>query len=252
MNSDFKGLIAVISGAGSGIGLAVAKKLKAQGAEVFGLDLSAGELENSGAGIWIQCDIASDESVDLAFKEITGKVSKIDILVNNAGIGAQGGVEATTTEEWSKVLNINVIGTSRVSSAALPLMRKSSDGAIVNTCSVVATVGIPNRAIYSASKGAILSLTLAMAADLLPERIRVNCVNPGTADTPWVGRLLSQSTDPAKERASLEARQPIGRLISSDEVANAIIYLAHPEQKSTTGTVLAVDGGLHSLNLPKK
>jgi len=121
MNSDFKGLIAVISGAGSGIGLAVAKKLKAQGAEVFGLDLSAGELENSGAGIWIQCDIASDESVNQAFKNIASKVSKIDILINNAGIGAQGGVEATTTEEWSRVLNINVIGTSRVSSAACHL-----------------------------------------------------------------------------------------------------------------------------------
>jgi NAD(P)-dependent dehydrogenase (short-subunit alcohol dehydrogenase family) len=90
-----------------------------------------------------------------------------------------------------------------------------------------------------------------MAADLLAEKIRVNCVNPGTAETPWIGRLLSQATDPVKERAALEARQPMGRLVSADEVANAIIYLAHPGQKSTTGTVLAVDGGLHSLNLPK-
>lgn len=251
MSIDFEGFIVVISGAGSGIGLAVAKKLKAQGANVFGLDLSAGELEKCGVGTWIQCDIGDDESVKQAFVSITSKVSKIDVLINNAGIGAQGGVEAATTEEWNKVLNINVIGTSRVSVAALPLMRKSSDAAIVNTCSVVATVGLPKRAIYSASKGAILSLTLAMAADLLPEKIRVNCVNPGTTDTPWIGRLLSQAADPAKERAALEARQPIGRLVSADEVANAIIYLAHPGQKSTTGTVLAVDGGLHSLNLPK-
>jgi NAD(P)-dependent dehydrogenase (short-subunit alcohol dehydrogenase family) len=245
MSNDFQGFTAVITGAGSGIGLAVAKKLKAQGAEVFGLDLHAGELSN--VGTWIQCDIGSDESVTQAFKEISSKVKKIDVLINNAGIGAQGGVEAATTEEWNKVLNINVIGTSRVSAAALPLLRKSSDAAIVNTCSVVATVGLPKRAIYSASKGAILSLTLAMAADLLAEKIRVNCVNPGTAETPWIGRLLSQATDPVKERAALEARQPMGRL----EVANAIIYLAHPGQKSTTGTVLAVDGGLHSLNLPK-
>lgn len=249
MSNDFQGLTAVITGAGSGIGLAVAKKLKAQGAEVFGLDLQAGELAS--IGTWIQCDIGSDESVSQAFKEISSRVTKIDVLINNAGIGAQGGVEAATTDEWNKVLNINVIGTSRVSAAALPLLRKSSDAAIVNTCSVVATVGLPKRAIYSASKGAILSLTLAMAADLLPEKIRVNCVNPGTAETPWIGRLLSQATDPAKERAALEARQPMGRLVSADEVANAIIYLAHPEQKSTTGTVLAVDGGLHSLNLPK-
>ena len=249
MSNDFKGLTVVITGAGSGIGLAAAKKFKAQGAEVFGLDLQAGELAS--IGTWIQCDIGSDESVAQAFKEISSKVTKIDVLINNAGIGAQGGVEAATTDEWNKVLNINVIGTSRVSAAALPFLRKSTDAAIVNTCSVVATVGLPKRAIYSASKGAILSLTLAMAADLLPEKIRVNCVNPGTAETPWIGRLLSQATDPAKERAALEARQPMGRLVSADEVANAIIYLAHPEQKSTTGTVLAVDGGLHSLNLPK-
>ena len=249
MSSDFQGFTVVITGAGSGIGLAVAKKLKAQGAHIFGLDLNAGELD--GVGTWIECDIGSDESVTKAFASIAGTVSKIDVLINNAGIGAQGGVEAASTEEWNKVLNINVIGTSRVSAAALPLLRKSTDAAIVNTCSVVATVGLPKRAIYSASKGAILSLTLAMAADLLPEKIRVNCVNPGTAETPWIGRLLSQAADPAKERAALEARQPMGRLVSADEVANAIIYLAHPEQKSTTGTVLAVDGGLHSLNLPK-
>ena len=251
MSTDFQGFTVVISGAGSGIGLAVAKKLSAQGAQIFGLDLSAGELENNGVGTWIECDIGNDESVKRAFEGIASKVSKIDVLINNAGIGAQGGVEATTTAEWNKVLNITVIGTSRVSAAALPLLRLSTDAAIVNTCSVVATVGLPNRAIYSASKGAVLSLTLAMAADLLPEKIRVNCVNPGTADTPWVGRLLSQSSDPAKERAALEARQPIGRLVSADEVANAIIYLVHPGQKSTTGTVLAVDGGLHSLNVPK-
>lgn len=249
MSTDFQGFTTVISGAGSGIGLAVAKKLKVQGANVFGLDLSAGELE--GIGTWIECDIGSDESVTKAFAIIAARVSKIDVLINNAGIGTQGAIETTTTEEWNKVLNVNVIGTSRVSAAALPLLRKSSNAAIVNICSVLATIGLPRRVIYSASKGAILSLTLAMAADLLPEKIRVNCVSPGTTETPWIGRLLSQATDPIKERAALEARQPIGRLVSADEVANAIIYLAHPEQKSTTGTVLAIDGGLHSLNLPK-
>lgn len=249
MNTDFAGLTAVITGAGSGIGLAVAKKLKCQGANIYSLDIKVGEVEE--VGTWIECDIGSDISVMKAFESIASKVSQIDILINNAGIGAQGGVEAATSEEWNRVLNINVIGTSRVSAAALPLLRKSSEAAIVNTCSVVATVGLPNRVIYSASKGAILSLTLAMAADLLSENIRVNCVNPGTAETPWIGRLLSQATDPVKERAALEARQPMGRLVSADEVANAIIYLAHPGQKSTTGTVLAVDGGLHSLNLSK-
>jgi NAD(P)-dependent dehydrogenase (short-subunit alcohol dehydrogenase family) len=249
MSGSFANLTAVITGAGSGIGLAVAKKLKAQGANVIGLDLNQGELGSIGQ--WIRCDIGSDESVKEAFAEISKTHPVIDILINNAGIGAQGTVESATTDEWNKVLNINVIGTSRVSAAALPLLRKSSHASIVNTCSMVASFGFPKRSIYSASKGAILALTLSMASDYLKENIRVNCVNPGTTDTPWVGRLLSQAQDPTKERAALEARQPIGRLVEADEVANAIIYLAHPEQRSTTGSVIAVDGGLHSLHIQK-
>ena len=186
-----------------------------------------------------------------AFSELTSSDTNIDILVNNAGIGATGTVETSTTDEWNKVLNINVIGTSRVSAAALPFLRRSSHAAIVNTCSVVANFGFPKRSIYSASKGAILALTLSMASDFLKENIRVNCVNPGTTDTPWIGRLLSQAENPEHERAALEARQPIGRLVTPEEVANAIIYLAHPQQKSTTGTVIAIDGGLHSLYVSK-
>ena len=249
MNEDFRGLTAVVTGAGSGIGLAVSKKLKAQGATVISLDIHPGEFESIGR--WVKCDIGSDQSVTSAFAELTSSTAKIDILINNAGIGATGTVETSTTEEWNKVLNINVIGTSRVSAAALPFLRKSAHAAIVNTCSVVANFGFPKRSIYSASKGAILALTLSMASDFLKENIRVNCVNPSTTDTPWIGRLLSQAENPEQERAALEARQPIGRLVTPEEVANAIIYLAHPQQKSTTGTVIAIDGGLHSLYVPK-
>ncbi len=249
MSQDFQGLTAVVTGAGSGIGLAVSKKLKASGATVVGLDLNVGEFQ--GVGSWIKCDIGSDESVGLAFAEISKSIRVIDILINNAGIGAIGTVESSSTEEWNKVLNVNVVGTSRVSAAALPYLRKSSHAVIVNTCSVVANFGFPKRSIYSASKGALLALTLSMASDFVKENIRVNGVNPGTTDTPWVGQLLSQAENPSQERAALEARQPIGRLITPDEVANAIIYLAHPEQKSTTGTILAVDSGLHSLYIPK-
>ncbi|MBU6352575.1 MAG: SDR family oxidoreductase [Actinomycetales bacterium] len=249
MSKDFEGLVVVITGSGSGIGAAVGAKMKERGATIFGLDLSEGKI--SSFGTWVECDISDDSSVKNAFDKIAALSPRVDILVNNAGIGAQGTVEKTTTEEWNKVLNVNVIGTSRVTAAALPLLRKSSSAAIVNTCSVIATIGFPNRIIYSASKGAVLSLTLALAADLLPENIRVNCVNPGSTETPWIQRLLAQAADPVKERAALEARQPLGRLISADEVANAVLYLAHPEQKSTTGTVLVVDGGIHSLKLPK-
>ena len=149
---------------------------------------------------------------------------RLDIVINNAGIGAQGSVEDNTDDEWHEVYDINVVGMVRVSRAALP-----------------------QRALYSATKGAVLSLTRAMAADHLGEGIRVNCVNPGTADTPWIGRLLDTAPDPAAERTALNARQPHGRLVTADEVAGAVVYLASPLSGSTTGTSLAVDGGMHEL-----
>ena len=158
-------------------------------------------------------------------------------------------IEDNPDDEWHRVLDINVVGLARVTRAALPALRRSSHAAIVNTSSIVATAGLPQRALYSASKGAVLSLTRAMAADLIAAGIRVNAVTPGTADTPWIGRLLASAPDPAAERAALEARQPHGRLVSPDEVAAAICYLAGPSAGSTTGTVLAVDGGMDGLRL---
>ena len=249
MENEFAGLTAIITGAGSGIGLEVAKGLKQRGAEVFGFDINQGEM--SSFATYIKCDIGDASSVDAAFAEFKKVSNKLDILVNNAGIGSLTTVEKETDEVWHKVLNINVVGTARVSRLAIPLLRQSKHAAIVNTASVAAIDGIPNRAAYSASKGAILALTLAMATDHLIDGIRVNAVNPATADTPWVQRLLDQSPDNKAARVALEARQPMGRLISPSEIANAIIFLASPAQASITGTTLNVDGGLHSLRIPK-
>lgn len=249
MSRDFEGLTAVVTGAGSGIGLEVVKGLKSQGATVFGLDIQEGAMSEFAQ--YVKCDVGSSESVISAFAQIAAKTSVIDVLVNNAGIGAIGTVEVATEDEWVRVLNINVIGIGRVSAAAMPHLKQSKCAAIVNTCSLAATAGIPKRAVYSASKGAVYALTLAMAADGITDGVRVNCVNPGTSDTPWVKNLLAQATDPDKELAALQARQPLGRLISPVEVASAIIYLANPAQASTTGTALAVDGGMQGLRIPK-
>jgi NAD(P)-dependent dehydrogenase (short-subunit alcohol dehydrogenase family) len=249
LSQDFAGLTAVVTGAGSGIGLEVAKGLKAQGATVFGLDIQEGAMNEYAQ--YVQCDVGSLESVKSAFAQIAAKTSVIDVLVNNAGVGAIGTVEDATEDEWVRVLNINVIGIGRVSAAAMPHLKQSKCAAIVNTCSLVATAGVPKRAVYGASKGAVYALTLAMAADGLADGVRVNCVNPGTSDTPWVKNLLAKANDPDKELVALQARQPLGRLISPVEVASAIIYLANPAQSSTTGTAIAVDGGVQGLRIPK-
>jgi 2-keto-3-deoxy-L-fuconate dehydrogenase len=244
--SSFDGLTALVTGGASGIGAAIADVLTEQGARVAVLDREASSQDGI---LSVQADISDDGAVRAAVASAVAELGGLDVLVNNAGIGAQGGIDANDDAEWHRVLDVNVLGLVRVTRAALPALRASAHGAIVNTCSIAATAGLPQRALYSASKGAVLSLTLAMAADLLPDGIRVNAVNPGTADTPWVSRLLSSAADPAAERAALEARQPQGRLVSADEVAHAVAYLASPQAGSTTGTWLAVDGGMSGLRL---
>ncbi|MET8144981.1 SDR family oxidoreductase [Sphaerisporangium sp. NPDC005288] len=246
--SELEGLSALVTGGGSGIGLATAELLAERGARVACLDLDPpGE-----PFVGVKADVTDDAAVRSAVAAAAGRLGGIDILVNNAGIGAAGTVESNPDEEWFRVLDVNLLGIVRVTRAALPHLRASAHAAIVNTCSIAATAGLPDRALYSASKGAILSLTLAMAADHIGEGIRVNCVNPGTADTPWVQRLLAVAPDPQAERRALEARQPMGRLVSAQEVAAAIAYLAGPLASSTTGTVLDVDGGMHGLRLRPK
>ncbi len=245
--TEFAGLVAVVTGGASGIGAAIVEQLLAAGAEVAVLDRDPAPAHPQSTPI--RCDVGDDASVRAAIDTVVSTFGRLDIVINNAGVGAQGTVEDNNDDEWHRVFDINVVGMARVSRAALPHLRMSPAAAIVNTASIAATAGLPQRALYCASKGAVLALTRAMAADHLREGIRVNAVNPGTADTPWVGRLLASADDPDAERAALNARQPHGRLVAAAEVAGAVLYLASPRSGSTTGIGLSVDGGMQELRL---
>ncbi|WP_371539027.1 SDR family oxidoreductase [Streptomyces sp. NBC_00466] len=249
---DFEGLGALVTGGASGIGAAIATELLARGARVAVLDR---ETDGAPDGtLALKADVTDDGAVREAVDAAAAEFGALHTVVSNAGIGAVGTVADNPDDEWQRVLDINVLGMVRTARHALPHLRRSAAErpgcvSVTHTCSIAATAGLPQRALYSASKGAVLSLTLAMAADHVREGIRVNCVNPGTADTPWVGRLLGQADDPAAERAALNARQPTGRLVTAEEVAAAVLYLASPAAAAVTGTALAVDGGMQGLRL---
>lgn len=239
---EFSGIRALVTGGASGIGAATAATLLARGAQVAVLDLNP---DGAPAGaLALRCDVGDSASVDAAVASAAQQLGGIDVVINNAGIGAQGDVAANDDDEWARALSINVTSVARVVRAALPHLRRSENAAIVSTASIASAIGLPQRVLYSATKGAVQSMTLAMAADLVGEGIRVNAVLPGTANTPWVGRLLDAADDPVAERAALAARQPHGRLVEPEEVAEAHCYLASPRNRSTVGVLLTIDGGV--------
>jgi NAD(P)-dependent dehydrogenase (short-subunit alcohol dehydrogenase family) len=246
---SFEEIRVVVTGGASGIGAAVTSHLREQGADVVVLDRAPRDADPTR---FVLADVSVADQVPVAINEAARMMGGIDVLVNNAGIGAIGDVTEATENEWTNLWSVNVVGLARTTKAALPYLKASSNAAIVNTASIVAAIGVPKRAVYAATKGAVVSLTYAMAADFAEFGIRVNAVAPGTADTPWVGRLLDAASNPRAERSALEARQPSGRLIRADEVALAIAYLAHPSSTSTNGTVLFVDGGMERLRIPPK
>lgn len=247
MSGALDGLVAIVTGGASGIGAAIGARLREEGAQIAVLDRDTSGADESVAAF--TADVSDRASVDAAVAAVAERFGRIDIVVNNAGIGAVGDISENDDDEWARVLSINVTGIARVTSAALPWLRQSPAAAVCNTASIASTTGLPQRALYTASKGAVSALTRAMAADHLREGIRVNAVNPGTADTPWVRRLLDSAADPEAERAALNARQPHGRLVSADEVAGAVLYLVSPASGSTTGTFIEVDGGMASVRL---
>ena len=205
--TDLRGLRLIVTGGSSGIGLAVATQAAASGAQVVVLDLAAPETADVA---FERADVGDSTGVSRAVEAAAERLGGIDIVVNNAGVGSVGDVTQATDEEWHRVLNINVIGTARVTSAAVRYLRDSDNPSIVNVSSVVAVAGVPQRAVYAASKGAVYSLTLAMAADYCDEGIRVNCVAPGTVDTPWVARLLSGADDPAATKGVVDRTSTVG------------------------------------------
>jgi NAD(P)-dependent dehydrogenase (short-subunit alcohol dehydrogenase family) len=228
--------VVVITGSAGGIGSEMVKAFDAEGDVVVGLDLVDG------------FDITNPQACRDAAARIEGEHGRIDVLCNNAGIGVAGDVVQATPEQWQSVFAVNVFGLAYLSAAVLPGMRQRRSGVIVNTCSVVAEVGLVERAVYGASKGAVHALTQAMAADEVANGIRVNCISPGTVQGPWVERRIEESADPAATRRALEARQPLGRLVGADEVAAAAVYLA-ASTTYTTGISLILDGGIAGVRI---
>lgn len=228
--------VVIVTGAAGGIGTHIVEAFEHEGDTVVGLDLAWG------------FDLRDPQACRDEARRIHAEHGRIDVLCNNAGVGAVGDVVDAPVGDWERVFAVNVFGMAHLSAAVLPFMRAAGSGAIVNTCSVVADVGLVERAVYTASKGAVLGLTKAMAADEARRGIRVNAVNPGTVDGPWVQRLIAESDDPDATRAGLEARQPLGRLVGPEEVAAAIVYLAAPTTY-TSGQELVLDGGISGIRL---
>lgn len=235
---DFAGMTALVTGAGSGIGQAMASQLRDRGASVVGVDLHT-------SGIPPGCaSYVADVTDPVAVAEVRDAVGHVDVLMNNAGIGSTTDVLGCSLEEWERVFSVNVRSVFLWTKAFLPSMLTQGAGAIVNTASVAGLIGLRDRAAYCASKGAVVSFTKQVAIQYAGTGIRCNCVCPGTVDSPWVGRLLDAADDPDAARASLVARQPLGRLGTPDEVARAAVYLASGDAAFITGTALTIDGGI--------
>lgn len=244
--------VAVITGAGSGIGRAMALLFAREGARIVAADVNesaarqtadliAGE---SGTSMAFNVDVVKAVEVQAMVEAAVSTYGAIDILCNNAGIGSTTDVVEATPEEWDRVMSVNVKSVYLGCKYAIPHMLRQGRGVIINTASVAGMVGLVKRASYSASKGAVIALTRQVAIEYVEQGIRVNCLCPGTVDSPWVGRLLDQAADPAAARAALVARQPVGRLGTPEEVAAAALYLASDDASFITGTALVIDGGL--------
>jgi NAD(P)-dependent dehydrogenase (short-subunit alcohol dehydrogenase family) len=246
MTNPFRldGRIALITGGASGIGEATARLFHAAGASVLIVDVDAGGAKRLASELPgaspVVCDITDEEQV----RGIFGRISKLDILVNNAGVGLVGGIEETEAADFRRLFKVNVEGMFLITKHALPLLLASGHGTIVNIGSVAGLVGVKKRFAYCATKGAVVAMTRQLAVDY-PTQVRVNCICPGTVDTPFVEAYLEKyfKNEKEKVRAELNARQPVGRLGRPEEIAHMALYLASREAAFVNGSVLTIDGG---------
>jgi NAD(P)-dependent dehydrogenase (short-subunit alcohol dehydrogenase family) len=241
-----EGRRAIVTGAGSGIGRAIALRFADEGARVIAADVDAG------AAAAVAGDLgepalahAVDVSEGAAVAELMARAVRewggLDVLVNNAGVGIAATVDETDEADWERVLAVSLTGVFHGMRHAIPVMREGGGGAIVNISSAAALVGVAGRAAYSAAKGGVLALTRAAAIDHVGEGIRINCIAPGTVDTPWIDRITGGDE---ATRQAMRARQPHGRFVSAEEIAAMAAYLASDEAGSAVGAVMVVDGGM--------
>ena len=240
--------IVIVTGGGSGIGRATAKLFAAEGATVVVVDKNAETAkavasEIGGKASGFRADVSKSTEVQAMIAEAIAKHGRLDILFNNAGYGITGSVVETAEEDWDALMSVNVRGVYLGCKYAIPHMVKQGGGAIVNTASTTATAGIKDRAAYVTSKGAVAAMTRAMALDHVHQNVRINCVAPGTIESPYFDKILAASPDPKAARHALEVRQPMMRLGQPEEIAKAVLYLASDDASFCTGSTLYADGG---------
>lgn len=243
-----QGKIAVITGAGAGIGEATARLFAREGAKVVVSD-RAGDLaetvaaslgENAAA---FRADVAVARDVEGLMAFALERFGRIDVLINNAGFGIRGNVVETEEADWDALMAVNVKGVYLCCKYAIPAMAAKGGGSIVSTASNLASVGLADRAAYVASKGAVAALTRSMAIDHAAQNIRVNCVAPGPTRSTYFDRMIANHSDPEGFVAGLGARSPMNRMGMPAEIANVMLWLASDEASFVTGAMYTVDGG---------
>ena len=239
----------IVTGAANGIGRAIALRLASEGARVVIADVNEDDArgvadEIDGETLVQKADVTRDGNVEALVGRAVSEWGGLDVMVNNAGVGVAGTAITTTEEEYERVMDVCVRGTFLGMKHAIPAIRDAGGGSVINMSSVAALIGLVDRAVYSAAKGAIYSMTRASAIDHVGEGVRVNCIAPGTVDTPWVARITSGYDDPEEARANMRARQPHGRLVTPEEIAAMAAYLAADESASVIGACMIVDGGV--------